>query len=124
MQRGHRAGAGPRSTLCLHAYLLLCLCIFTHAPPNHHQPLLPQEGPGPGPLEGAARALDSAGGVRYWTDFCKAHLHPRSLCQLEGLWHGVTEWGGFGDGAGYAASAERREELAERIRWVGQAVWD
>lgn len=57
--------------------------------------------------------------MRYFTDFLKAHLHPRSAHQLEGLWHGVAEFGGFGDGAAYTATAGRLEDMAESIRCVG-----
>lgn len=75
---------------------------------------------GPSPLDLAARQLDSAGGVRYFTDFLKAHLHPRSIFQLEGMWQGVAEFGGWGDGTAtwQGSGAERREEISERIRWV------
>ncbi len=55
--------------------------------------------------------------MRYFTDYLKAHLHPRSLCQLEGAWAGVTEFKGWGDAAGQGSSGEeRREELMEAIR--------
>ena len=77
--------------------------------------LLPQALPTP--LSTAARELDAAGGVRYFTDFLKAHLHPRSIHQLEGVWAGVTEFGGWGDGSGLGGSwQETREELGEAIR--------
>lgn len=78
---------------------------------------------GPSPLEAAARQLDagpsssgSGGGVRYWTDFLKAHLHPRSVQQLAGAWHGLTPFGGWGDASDHWRSEEQREEMLERIR--------
>lgn len=84
-------------------------------------------GAGPSVLEAAARQLDAgtsgsgsssggSGGVRYWTDFLKAHLHPRSVQQLAGAWHGLTPFGGWGDGAEHWRSEEQREEMMERIR--------
>lgn len=86
-----------------------------------------EAGAGPSPLEAAARQLDAgpsgsgsssggSGGVRYWTDFLKAHLHPRSVQQLAGAWHGLMPFGGWGDGAEHWRSEEQREEMMERIR--------
>ena len=72
----------------------------------------------PDALAAAARQLDGAGGVRYFTDYLKAHLHPRSIYQLQGLWQGVVPFDGWGDGAAYALSSEHREEMIERVRWV------
>ncbi|PRW59896.1 tubulin nucleotide-binding domain [Chlorella sorokiniana] len=85
---------------------------------------------GPSPLEAAAWQLDagpsgsgsssSGGRVRYWTDFLKAHLHPRSVQQLAGAWHGLTPFGGWGDGGDHWRSEEQREEMMERIRFFAE----
>jgi hypothetical protein len=75
---------------------------------------------GPTPLQAAAEELDTASGagVRYFTDFLKAHLHPRSVHQLTGAWHGLTPFAGWGDGGAHWSSGgeEQREEMLERIR--------
>lgn len=71
-------------------------------------------------LAAAARALDGEGAVRYWTDYLKAHLHPRSLHQLPGVWEGGAPFDGWGDGAAYAASAERREGMLEAVRFFAE----
>lgn len=83
-------------------------------------------GAGGGVLAAAAAQLDSGsgdggggGGVRFFTDFLKAHLHPRSVHQLGGAWHGLTPFGGWGDGGEHWRSEEQREEGMERIRWAG-----
>ena len=75
---------------------------------------------GPTPLEAAAAQLDSngGGGVRYWTDYLKAHLHPRSVHQLAGAWHGLTPFSSWGDGEEHWRSEQQREEMTERLRWV------
>lgn len=89
------------------------------------------EAAAPSALHTAAQQLDSAGagpgdaaagGVRYFTDFLKAHLHPRSVQQLAGAWHGLTPFGGWGDGGEHWRSEEQREAMVERIRWVGTVV--
>uniref|UniRef100_A0A7S3QR85 Misato Segment II tubulin-like domain-containing protein n=1 Tax=Dunaliella tertiolecta TaxID=3047 RepID=A0A7S3QR85_DUNTE len=63
-------------------------------------------------------------GVRYWTDYLKALLAPKSVYTLPGLWHGSTSFAGFGDGSGLLEGkdgAEIREELSERVRNLGEA---
>jgi type II secretory pathway pseudopilin PulG len=118
-------------------------------------------------LEAAARALDeaaaqagvalpsSSGGggissigdeataVRYWTDYLKVQLHPRSAVLVPGVWHGVHALdgygsggacslasssgggGGAGGGAGGAlsggAAAEAREAAVDALRCWGEA---
>lgn len=75
-------------------------------------------------LSAAAAQLDeqegleasTAGGVRYWTDYLKAHLHPRSVQQLGGAWHGLTPFGSWGDGGEHWSSEDQREEAMERVR--------
>ncbi|GAB4822173.1 hypothetical protein N2152v2_009219 [Parachlorella kessleri] len=75
----------------------------------------------PSLLDTAAQELDAAGGVSYFTDFLKAHLHPRSIHQLEGVWAGVTEFGGWGDGSGLGGSwQETREGLGEAVRFFAE----
>lgn len=71
-------------------------------------------------LAAAAAQLDSggSGGVRYWTDYLKAHVHPRSVHQLAGAWHGLAAFSGWGDGGEHWRSEEQREEVMERVRWV------
>ncbi|PNH08711.1 Protein misato 1 [Tetrabaena socialis] len=84
-------------------------------------------------LEAAALQLEGTG-VRYWTDYCKAVFHPRSICCLPGLWSGVHEhslaagWGaaadlmggGFG-GLGGAGRSDVLEGISERVRFLGEA---
>eukprot|EP00887_Chlorella_sp_A99_P006240 scaffold3.g6240.t1 len=79
-------------------------------------------------LAAAAAALDAVpggggpqgGGVRYFSDYLKAHIHPRSIYQLQGVWAGTEAYDGWGDGAAYASSAERREEMLERARFFAE----
>ncbi len=54
--------------------------------------------------------------MRSWTDYLKAHLHPRSVSLLPGVWAGVAEWSGYGHGQGALASEEAREDALDRIR--------
>lgn len=73
-------------------------------------------------LATAAAQLDGSGGgggVRYWTDYLKAHVHPRSVHQLAGAWHGLTPFSGWGDSSEHWRSEEQREEMLERIRCWG-----
>jgi hypothetical protein len=77
-------------------------------------------------LEAAARALDeaaeeaglslppangssssSSSSVRYWTDFLKARLHPRSAVLVRGAWHAsaARELDGYAGGGAGACSA-------------------
>lgn len=70
----------------------------------------------PGPLETAARGLDSPHGVRYFTDYLKAQLHPNSTFLLEGVWQGAGTLQGWGGAASYFATEERREAASDRIR--------
>eukprot|EP00873_Tetraselmis_striata_P018141 jgi/Tetstr1/438405/TSEL_026971.t1 len=72
------------------------------------------------PVEEAAAALDAPGGVRYWTDYLKAVLHPRSLGIVKGVWAGADVWGGYGEGAGALAGEEAREEALDRVRFFAE----
>ena len=66
-------------------------------------------------LERASLALESES--RFWTDACKARLHPRSCMTLDGLWAGTDAFGGFGEGSAWLAESDRRESfLREPIR--------
>ncbi|KAK9811921.1 hypothetical protein WJX72_012443 [[Myrmecia] bisecta] len=67
-------------------------------------------------LEQAARSLDSGDGVRYWTDYLKSYLHPRSIYQIPGVWHGVADYAGFGEGGSVLRTDEAREEVMDRLR--------
>eukprot|EP00891_Asterochloris_glomerata_P007534 jgi/Astpho2/7534/fgenesh1_pg.00114_%23_113_t len=67
-------------------------------------------------LEEAARGLDADSGVRYWTDYLKMHLHPRSTCLLSG-WQDGTSPQGFGEGAAGLESSETREAALDRVRF-------
>jgi hypothetical protein len=58
----------------------------------------------------------SGGGVRYFTDYLKAHLHPRSVQQLPGVWHGLTPFGGWGDAGQHCRVKDEVEGMLERIR--------
>lgn len=76
-------------------------------------------------LAAAAAQLDCSGrggSARYWTDYLKAHLHPRSVHQLAGAWHGLTPFSGWGDGGEHWRREEQREEMMERVRWVRGCV--
>ena len=66
------------------------------------------------------RQLERPGTVRYWTDFLKVTLHPRSVLQLPGLWHGVSDFDGFGAGRQALAGEEAREEARDRIRMFAE----
>eukprot|EP00191_Tetraselmis_sp_GSL018_P004957 CAMPEP_0177608190 /NCGR_PEP_ID=MMETSP0419_2-20121207/18331_1 /TAXON_ID=582737 /ORGANISM="Tetraselmis sp., Strain GSL018" /LENGTH=399 /DNA_ID=CAMNT_0019102847 /DNA_START=15 /DNA_END=1211 /DNA_ORIENTATION=+ len=71
----------------------------------------------PDPLEEAAAELSRPGGVRYWTDFCKASLHPRTPHILHGAWSATEDWaGGFGEGAA-AFNGEAVDQALDRVRF-------
>ncbi len=49
-------------------------------------------------------------------------LEPRSVLTLPGVWHGVHEMSGWGDGrAAVQAAPDVREELGERVRQLVEA---
>ncbi|KAJ9518551.1 hypothetical protein QJQ45_018528, partial [Haematococcus lacustris] len=66
-------------------------------------------------------AVSTVEGVRYWTDFLKAQLHPRSVLCLPGTRHGVSDFSGYGQGRAAAApGGEVLEELGERVRLLAE----
>ncbi|EEH56656.1 uncharacterized protein MICPUCDRAFT_47542 [Micromonas pusilla CCMP1545] len=71
-------------------------------------------------LEASAARLETPGEVNSWTDFGKAMFHPRSACLLTGLWHGVDAFAGFGEGAAWIETEDRREEVRDRIRFFAE----
>ena len=71
-------------------------------------------------LEASAARLETPGEVNSWTDFGKALFHPRSACLLTGLWHGVDAFAGFGEGAAWIETEDRREEVRDRIRFFAE----
>ena len=62
------------------------------------------------------RSLNADSGVRYWTDYLKMHLHPRSKCLLPG-WQDGTSPQGFGEGAAGLESSETKEAALDRVRF-------
>ncbi|KAL4458321.1 hypothetical protein ABPG75_013186 [Micractinium tetrahymenae] len=120
----HRAAPVPRSR-------------FAEELENEAEEVAEEEGeggeaPGSSRLAAAAAQLDGVGagsdggggsfsaGVRYWTDYLKAHVHPRSVHQLAGAWHGLTPFSGWGDGGEHWRSEEQREEVMERVRFFAE----
>lgn len=76
----------------------------------------------PTPLETAANALDVPGAVKYFTDFLKAPLHPRTIQLLDGLWEGTAEaeaWSRPGGWLG-AGAGDEREAASDRIRALAE----
>lgn len=73
-------------------------------------------------LEEAARELDAdEAGPRFWTDFCKATLHPNSVVQLSAPWSqgggdGVARPLGWGEGQKLLEAAEPADDVADRLR--------
>lgn len=51
----------------------------------------------------------------------QALMHPRSVYTLPGIWAGCNEFGGFGDAADVLHNAEALEEMADRVRFFGEA---
>ena len=82
-------------------------------------------------LEAAARQLDALAlgsapsgargvGVRYWSDYLKVQLHPRSFQALQGAWHGARAAGLEGYGAASSLTYGVRpavEAVADAVRW-------
>eukprot|EP00898_Chlorokybus_atmophyticus_P008192 jgi/Chlat1/8374/Chrsp80S00638 len=68
--------------------------------------------------ENVAANLEAS--VRYWTDYLKAHLHPKTVYELPGLWHDVTSFDNFGDGLAVMSSEETREALLDRLRFFAE----
>jgi len=68
------------------------------------------------------RQLQRRGVVRYWADFLKAKLEPRSVWQLPGLWEGAASFQGYGSGreALGGGGSDAREAVTDRIRWFAE----
>ena len=71
---------------------------------------------------GGGGGASTSGGVRYWTDYLKTQLHPRSVLALPGAWHGdaATRGALAGYGAAEALSHGVRasaEAAADAARW-------
>jgi len=91
------------------------------------EPLIP-----PTPLETAADRLNQkakAGGARYFTDYLKAPLHPKSHVLLPGKWHGTTDPSlGYAclsedsssSSSSYYCSATQIEAMTEPIRYLAE----
>lgn len=68
------------------------------------------------------RELDAdEAGPRFWTDFCKATLHPNSVVQLSAPWSqgggdGVARPLGWGEGQKLLEAAEPADDVADRLR--------
>ena len=65
-------------------------------------------------LEEAAAALE--GGVRFWTDMCKAQFHPRSFVPMRAAW-GIDTPDGYGATQDYTTGAAA-DDAHDRIRCV------
>ncbi|XVF17734.1 hypothetical protein REPUB_Repub10bG0149200 [Reevesia pubescens] len=55
-------------------------------------------------------------GVQFWTDFSKAHYHPRSLYEVNGLWMDAQEFDNYGIGRD-VFTGNLREDICERLRF-------
>lgn len=52
----------------------------------------------------------------------QADLNPSAVYTMPGLWHGVAEFGGFGEGLGMLTpGSDVREALCDRVRHLGEA---
>lgn len=61
------------------------------------------------------KSLD--GSVEFWTDYLKAHLHPRSVYELPNTFHGVTPFDNYSCGQGFFKEQEQLEEVENRLRF-------
>ncbi|XP_021751859.1 protein misato homolog 1-like isoform X1 [Chenopodium quinoa] len=55
--------------------------------------------------------------VQFWTDFSKAHYHPQSLYEINGLWMDVEGFDNYGMGKDVFSESFRGEEMTERLRF-------
>ncbi|CAG9461097.1 unnamed protein product [Pedinophyceae sp. YPF-701] len=71
-------------------------------------------------LEAAAARLESD--ARYYTDFLKTYLHPKSIFEVPGIWAGAgsIEFRGFGAGLQLASAADVRDEIDDRLRHLAE----
>ena len=61
------------------------------------------------------QSLDDS--VEFWTDYLKAHLHPRSVYELPNTFHGVTAFDSYSSGQGFFKEQEQLEEVENRLRF-------
>lgn len=61
------------------------------------------------------QSLDDS--VEYWTDYLKAHLHPRSVYELPNTFHGVTPFQNYSSGQGFFKQQEQLDEVENRLRF-------
>jgi hypothetical protein len=83
----------------------------------------PEEPEKPVPCPGVGTAEDGASpdfgldtNVRYWTDYLKAKLHPRTCRSIPGVHHGVNDFALFGSGMA-AASGNLLDESFDDLRY-------
>lgn len=61
------------------------------------------------------QSLDDS--VEFWTDYLKAHLHPRSVYELPNTFYGVTPFDNYSCGLGFFKEQEQLEEVENRLRF-------
>jgi hypothetical protein len=61
------------------------------------------------------QSLDDS--VESWTDYLKAHLHPRSVYELPNTFYGVTPFDNYSSGQGFFKEEEQLEEVENRLRF-------
>jgi len=61
------------------------------------------------------QSLDNS--VEFWTDYLKAHLHPRSVYELPNTFYGVTPFDNYLNGQGFFKEQEQLEEVENRLRF-------
>lgn len=66
------------------------------------------------------RELDRPGAVRFWTDYLKARLEPRSVLQVPGVWQGGDELVGYGSGRLLDQMQDVLEEATDRVRLLAE----
>lgn len=72
---------------------------------------------GEGPAAAGGGSL-VGGGVRYWSDYLKAQLHPRSFQAVPGVWAGGPPFDGYGAAAGLLGGAGAAVDGAtDAVRW-------
>ena len=55
-----------------------------------------------------------------WTLDAQVQLHPHSVWEVAGVWHGGGGFGGWGDGGGVLAGEAQREDFLERVRFFAE----
>lgn len=79
-----------------------------------------EPGSHPHPIEAAAEKLQQPTAVRFWTDFSKVQLHPKSIYQAPGLWQGTATSEGFFGLGSVLQGQQSRDEVADRIRFFAE----